>query len=1085
MDKKISNAKQAWKMNQVILAMNNEDAYYGSGWLYVWPDGSDYSECLEYFSDDESFKELRTLYRDVFKDYYKDGLYNPEKVGPDALEFANETLRKLKISGEFKETQPKLWTVAGDESTQEAMTEAVKKEPKHLKELISKLNKPVEFEDEVFEPIFNFTLEQRDGQWFLYDSNEQYTINYEEDQMYFYQQVADEFGAKIPDVSDDIFPQLEQAIKADFGDDAYFEWEDSVTMVVVPGMKESEHNHTMKENKLIEAQEKIELTSDIINALYDEGVDFQEAEDENGNVFLIVYGWDTIKQMQQIIKPDFVPEDEYDTSVIDNLKDVEWGFADEWSRCDECGKVIRTQPDSYSFVPDYWVNDSEILCGDCVRNNHAEEYAQSLINKERLANTILTDDNLEELGFIRIESDFESGWYDRNDSPKEILKTALDKHPNGEFLFSISGQAQFATQFELWAREESLEDDDLDESKKLKEGKQLNEMVVDLILDRKDGLEYDPEQFYRDAMQYGEVADEITRALDSGTEADVKKALCKYIKDNKYNPSICDYINSVSWIEQFDESMKKSKNEELIEPKKGEKEQAYVSRFMGTKLAEKDFPNQKQRLAVAYSKFKNRKSKKNESMTSLSKDKESSNDRQFKLSNTKTTTWMQYYQEVEGTDEEGVLALYDMPNWNGICQYIADVVLNGKKLFRVGCFLFEGIGSWTEYHIDNDTITPLGREYLESSGLIANEDNDEVILDIDSTHYDDESTVEKMLQPVIERLSGAKLTEDANSSSEDIQVYQFPSSIENFLPEFERLCDEFGLNFLGKGHGNGQDKDDEPDLFVEGSLKDLEALAKEIDYELHPDYLSPADEFAYDDILINESIKVYIKEATQKQIDAKRKELYAKEKSVMTDSDKIEYVENSARNMMVSILVYGAKPDDSDESFNKLFEREIKNRYLGNFLKADNFGNPAISKERIKELWNEMVTDFKKAEVGYAGEDSEGLSYNYVRFADESLTKKTIKESVDKKFSEEEANKFVKELTQKFFDEGEYFDIWSSAGVIEAQIEWGDWKHQHLFFKKTVQKFFNDLNIDIDIDSQVTEEDGSDTYSASYKITKI
>lgn len=804
MNKKISNAKQAWKMNQVILAMNNEGAYYGSGWLYVWPDGSDYSECLEYFGDDESFKELSSLYYKVFKNHYKDGLYNPIKVGPDALDFANETLKKLKISGEFKETQPKLWVVSNEESVKETVTEAVNKEPKHLRELISKLNKPVEFEDEVFEPIFNFVLEQRDGQWFLYDSNGQYTINYEEDQMYFYQQMADEFGAKIPEIGDDIHPQLEQAIQADFGSDAYFEWEDSVTMVVISEMKESKHNHTMKENKLIEAQEKIELTTEIIKALYDSDVDFQEAEDEDGKVFLIVYGWDTIKQMQQIIKPDFVPEDKYDTSVIDNLKDVEWGFSDEWSRCDECGKVIRTQPDSYSFVPDYWINDAELLCGDCVRDNHAEEYAQSLINKERLANTILTDDNLEELGFIRVESDFESGWYDRNDSPKEILQTALDKHPNGEFLFSISGQAQFATQFELWAREESLE------------------------------------------------------------------------------------------------------------------------------------------------------------------------------------------EEVENELKE----------------------------------------------IKHKTIT-------------------------------DE-----------------KLEKEVDYDSSEIMVYQFPSSIENFLPEFERLCDEFELTFLGKGLGMEQKEGDDPNFFVEGPLKDLEALADELEYQLHPDYLSSADEFAYEDILI-ESKKVYIKEATRKQIDAKRKELYAKEKSGMTDSDKIEYVENSARSMMVSILVYGAKPGDSDESFNKLFEREIKNRYLGNFLKADNFGNPAISRERIKELWDEMIVDFKKAEVGYAGEDNEGVSYNYVRFADESLTKKTIKESVDKKFSEEEANKFVKELIQKFFDEGEYFDIWSSAGVIEAQIEWGDWKHQHLFFKRTVQKFFNDLNIDIDIDSQVTEEDESDIYSASYKITKI
>jgi hypothetical protein len=50
--------------------------------------------------------------------------------------------------------------------------------------------------------------------------------------------------------------------------------------------------------------------------------------------------------------------------------------------------------------------------------------------------------------------------------------------------------------------------------------------------------------------------------------------------------------------------------EALVEPKKGESEADYVSRFMGTKLASKDFPNQKQRLAVAYGKFNASKGKK-------------------------------------------------------------------------------------------------------------------------------------------------------------------------------------------------------------------------------------------------------------------------------------------------------------------------------------------------------------------------------------------------------------------------------------------------------------------------------------------
>ena len=74
-------------------------------------------------------------------------------------------------------------------------------------------------------------------------------------------------------------------------------------------------------------------------------------------------------------------------------------------------------------------------------------------------------------------------------------------------------------------------------------------MVVDLILDRKDWPEdYDPAQFYRECMAYGDVAENITMAMDYGTEKQVKRALCDYIVENQYNPAICDYINSVSWL---------------------------------------------------------------------------------------------------------------------------------------------------------------------------------------------------------------------------------------------------------------------------------------------------------------------------------------------------------------------------------------------------------------------------------------------------------------------------------------------------------------------------------------------------------
>lgn len=74
-------------------------------------------------------------------------------------------------------------------------------------------------------------------------------------------------------------------------------------------------------------------------------------------------------------------------------------------------------------------------------------------------------------------------------------------------------------------------------------------MIIDLILDRKDGTPYEPKRFYNSCMNYGgKFADEITRAMDAGTEEDVKAALCAYI-DGEYNPEIKNYIHSVKWLE--------------------------------------------------------------------------------------------------------------------------------------------------------------------------------------------------------------------------------------------------------------------------------------------------------------------------------------------------------------------------------------------------------------------------------------------------------------------------------------------------------------------------------------------------------
>ena len=74
-------------------------------------------------------------------------------------------------------------------------------------------------------------------------------------------------------------------------------------------------------------------------------------------------------------------------------------------------------------------------------------------------------------------------------------------------------------------------------------------MIIDLILDRKDGQKYSPKKFYNEVMQYsGLYGEEIAAALDGGSNNDIKNALCRYVVDNEYNEDICEYIQSVKWL---------------------------------------------------------------------------------------------------------------------------------------------------------------------------------------------------------------------------------------------------------------------------------------------------------------------------------------------------------------------------------------------------------------------------------------------------------------------------------------------------------------------------------------------------------
>lgn len=357
------------------------------------------------------------------------------------------------------------------------------------------------------------------------------------------------------------------------------------------------------------AQAKKGLDEDIdadllgkLEDIYRKGdLDFMMAPDEDGEQFVIVYGWDDVQDIQKALDPSFEPKDKYDSSLLDKAMDGNWGFSDEYSVCDECGHVIKTTPDSYSWKPDFFVDYEEgtIHCGDCVRKD-PEGYLNSLINNPDRANTILSPKELEGLGFQRIGQDYQAGWYDRNDNPKDILGKAMDEQPNASFIFSIKAQGQFATDFELWGKglevEENLtegryadlkrlwserKDELKDLHKKLKACK--SDSKCEEIMDAMEALE----------AEIGDIEGEMAeiRYLDNGSSSDYNgfESLCEGVSLN--DPSLkkgIAYLNRNRGHFGYICSYLDGRNHQKVAVNKGFKTEKELMDYVARIVANKD-----------------------------------------------------------------------------------------------------------------------------------------------------------------------------------------------------------------------------------------------------------------------------------------------------------------------------------------------------------------------------------------------------------------------------------------------------------------------------------------------------------------
>lgn len=98
---------------------------------------------------------------------------------------------------------------------------------------------------------------------------------------------------------------------------------------------------------------------------------------------------------------------------------------------------------------------------------------------------------------------------------------------------------------------------------------------------------------------------------------------------------------------------------------------------------------------------------------------------------------------------------------------------------------------------------------------------------------------------------------------------------------------------------------------------------------------------------------------------------------------------------------------------------------------------------------------------------------------------KSLKENNEQETNDTDA--LIKEFSQYMRDNNFDYTAYPTFndGEFQVDITWGDWKHDHIYLQHLATEFFSKKGISIEHMQETTEEDGSDTYSAThtFKIT--
>jgi hypothetical protein len=212
-----------------------------------------------------------------------------------------------------------------------------------------------------------------------------------------------------------------------------------------------EHHGKVYETCPDELYIKIEdlLENNILGYTYDIGID-----PNDGRPAFIFSGWDDIDNglpqlaMKLGIAPDQSAEDIlWSMGFSNNIH-----FTDDSAKCIECEKIVYTADGSYEGRFEE-ISSEGYVCSECVHKDKGTRMSlvDDRINEPHKATTLLTDEELEEPGFTKIDEEYENGWYGVEDDPEVIMKHLREKW--GDVLFQVTGCNPFDIGFVAWVRD--------------------------------------------------------------------------------------------------------------------------------------------------------------------------------------------------------------------------------------------------------------------------------------------------------------------------------------------------------------------------------------------------------------------------------------------------------------------------------------------------------------------------------------------------------------------------------------------------------------------------------------------------------